>query len=59
MKVAKSIFIACLTMAVVAGAFWLGGFNFDRRGEVAVVCYFMCVLFGVWTFGITMMSELK
>ncbi|TBG37140.1 hypothetical protein ELG77_08905 [Rhizobium leguminosarum] len=34
-------------MAWVAGFLWLGGYNFDARGEYAVAAYVMMSLVGV------------
>lgn len=45
-KVAVAVFIGGLV--IVPLMFWLGGFNFNQRGETAVMCGFLtlCVSLG-------------
>lgn len=38
-KVARSLGIAALCPAL----FWLGGFNFDARGEIAAACAILTI----------------
>lgn len=59
MRIAKSALSGFIAAAIVAGAFWIGGFDFDKRGEIAVTCYLLSVLFGFWMFGISMMQSQK
>jgi len=59
MRFIRSVVVGLTAVLVIAGAFWVGGFDFDKRGEVAAFCYFLCVLFGFWCFGISMMETSK
>ena len=40
----KSILIAVLTALLVPLGFWTAGYNFDARGEAALVCYLLSLL---------------
>jgi hypothetical protein len=59
MRIAKSALNGFIAAAIVAAAFWIGGFDFDKRGQIAVTCYLLSVLFGFWMFGISMMQSQK
>lgn len=41
-----SVLAGIVAVLCVLGGFWLGGFNFDCRGEFAVVCY-VCSIFAM------------
>jgi len=37
------IILGLLCAAAVAAAFWIGGYDFNERGYLAVSCYFLCL----------------
>ena len=41
-------------MAVVVGAYWTAGFDFDSRGTTSVSCYLISVVAGLYLFAMTM-----
>lgn len=59
MRMARSLFVGSFAALIVTGAFWVSGFDFDKRGEVAFGCYFLCVFVGFWVFGISMIDTSK
>jgi hypothetical protein len=59
MRMARSLFLGLLTALIITGAFWVSGFDFDKRGEVAFGYYFLCVFVGFWVFGISMIDTSK
>ena len=46
MKIFKCGLIFLAVQFLFAYLFWLGGFNFDQRGEAALSCGFSGLLFG-------------
>jgi len=47
--------LACV-MAVLA-LFWLGGFDFDTRGDKAVICSVLAIIFGGIGFALGILTE--
>lgn len=43
-KIAWGAIVGTFMDAICLAAFWLGGFDFNERGEVAVMCLFSTVI---------------
>lgn len=46
----KRILYSCLGSLAVVGCFWFGGFDFNTRGETALLCYFLSLLAFVYIY---------
>ena len=43
MNYIKTRIVFAITLPLsICFAFWVSGFNFDERGDVAVVCFILC-----------------
>lgn len=47
MKAFVFLTFTIIGILLMLGAWWLSGFNFDHRGEKAVLCYIMSGTFGL------------
>jgi hypothetical protein len=55
MRVMKSSGVAVLFAGSVVAGFWLGGFDLNERGGVALACYLSSLAAAAYGFGFTMM----
>lgn len=55
LRIIASIAVGVIGMACVTVSFWLGGFNFDTRGNTAVVCFLGSLVVGGLSFMLGML----
>jgi hypothetical protein len=59
MRVTKSLSVALIFAGSVVAGFWLGGFDLNERGGVALACYLSSLAAAAYGFGFTMMATEK
>ena len=59
MKLKCSILAGIVMGLLVLLGFWLGGFDFNERGEKAVICMMMVMTLGSLVFCAFMASDIK